>query len=66
MPNVGMPAAGQSTAALSPSAIPITLGFLYYGVRFGIRRSGSEARRLLFVSILYLPVLFVWNGLFRM
>ena len=50
---------------LTPSAIPFTLGFLYYGVRFGIRRSGSDARRLLFVSILYLPVLFVWAGLFR-
>ena len=51
---------------LAPSAFPFTFGFLYYGVRFSIRRSGSEARRLLFVSILYLPVLFVWTILFRL
>jgi len=51
---------------VSPSAFPLTLGFLCYGMRFAIRPSGSDARRLLFASILYLPVLFVWTSLFRM
>jgi len=51
---------------LAPSAFPFTLAFLYYGVRFGIRRSASDARRLLFVSILYLPVLFVWTSVFSL
>jgi len=34
-------------------------GFLYYAAQFVIRRSNSDARRLLATSIIYLPVLFV-------
>lgn len=33
------------------------LGFLTCGVQFAMRRSGSSARRLLFTSIVYLPLL---------
>ena len=35
------------------------LGFLTCGLQFVSRRSGSSARRLLFASILYLPVVFL-------
>src|SRR5262249_54980929 len=31
--------------------------FLYYSARFAVQRSAASARRLLFSSILYLPVL---------
>ncbi|HTS26312.1 MAG TPA: heme o synthase [Bryobacteraceae bacterium] len=48
------------------AALPLTLGFLYYGVRFVSRRSTAEARRLLFASIVYLPALFGLAVLFRM
>jgi len=48
------------------AALPLTLGFLYYGVRFAIRRSTAEARRLLFASIVYLPALYGLAVLFRM
>jgi heme o synthase len=35
------------------------LGFLYFGLQFVVRRSRSDARRLLAASIVYLPLLFV-------
>jgi heme O synthase-like polyprenyltransferase len=37
----------------------LSLGFLYYGTRFVLNKSGSAARRLLAASIIYLPLLFV-------
>lgn len=43
----------------------LSLGFLYYGALFVIRRSTSTARRLLAASILYLPLLFVLIVLLR-
>jgi protoheme IX farnesyltransferase len=36
----------------------LSLGFLYFGVEFVLRRSRSAARRLLAASIVYLPLLF--------
>jgi protoheme IX farnesyltransferase len=35
------------------------LGFLYFAARFALIRSSQSARRLLFVSIVYLPLVFV-------
>jgi heme O synthase-like polyprenyltransferase len=32
-------------------------GFLYFGLKFLIQRSGTAARRLLMASIVYLPLL---------
>jgi protoheme IX farnesyltransferase len=37
----------------------LSSGFLHYGAQFVLRRSSSAARRLLAVSIFYLPLLFV-------
>jgi len=37
----------------------LNAGFLYYGARFVLDRSNANARRLLFASIVYLPLLFV-------
>jgi protoheme IX farnesyltransferase len=34
----------------------LSSGFLYYGARLALRRSNTEARQLLFVSIMYLPL----------
>ena len=34
----------------------LSSGFLFYGARLVLRRSNTEARRLLFVSIIYLPI----------
>ena len=36
----------------------LSLGFLYFGVEFVLRRSRAAARRLLAASIVYLPLLF--------
>src|SRR6185369_15963437 len=37
----------------------LSLGFLYFGLEFVLRRSRTAARRLLAASIVYLPLLFV-------
>jgi protoheme IX farnesyltransferase len=39
------------------------LGFLYFGLAFVLRRSRSDARRLLAASIVYLPLLFVLQAI---
>src|SRR5262249_17881516 len=51
--------AGRSSIFYSVGSSLLSLGFLYYGVLFVIRRTTSTARRLLAASILYLPLLFV-------
>ena len=51
--------AGQSSMFYFVGASLLSLGFLYYGAQFVLRRSGSAARRLLAASIIYLPLLFV-------
>jgi protoheme IX farnesyltransferase len=40
-------------------ALILSSGFLYYGARLALHRSSAAARRLLFASIIYLPLLFV-------
>jgi heme o synthase len=52
--------------APAAAAIPLSLGFLYYGARFAIRKSSAGARKLLFASIVYLPALFGLAVLVRM
>ena len=49
--------AGEPSTFYSICALLLTLGFLYFGARFALRRSGSAARRLLTASIIYLPAL---------
>jgi len=44
------------------AAVLLGLGFLYFGFEFVRRRSRSAARRLLAVSIVYLPSLFVLSA----
>jgi protoheme IX farnesyltransferase len=43
----------------SVGALLIGLGFLYYGFRFVVRRTNTDARKLLVASIVYLPLLLV-------
>jgi heme o synthase len=40
----------------------LSLGFLYFGVEFALRRSRAAARRLLAASIVYLPLLFALSA----
>jgi protoheme IX farnesyltransferase len=47
------------SSLLGTVASLLTIGFLCYGVRFVVSKSGSTARRLLAASILYLPLLFL-------
>jgi len=55
----------RSSTLYSVGSLVLSLGFLYYGGRFVIRRSTSTARQLLAASILYLPLLFVLMVLLR-
>lgn len=55
----------SSLVAPVSAALPLTLGFLYYGARFASRRCTADARRLLFASIVYLPALLGIAVLFR-
>ena len=49
---------GQSGIVYFAGALVLGAVFLYYSTRFAIQRSVACARRLLFASIVYLPVLF--------
>ena len=40
-------------------ALLLSSGFFYYGARLALRRSNAVARRLLFASIIYLPLVLV-------
>jgi protoheme IX farnesyltransferase len=40
-------------------ALLLSFSFFYYGARLAFRRSNAMARQLLFVSIIYLPLVFV-------
>lgn len=46
-------------------ALALSAGFLYYGVRLVLRKSNLNARRLLFASIIYLPLAFVLMVIFK-
>jgi protoheme IX farnesyltransferase len=50
---------GQLGTFYCIGALLLSLGFLYYGAQFVIRRSNTAARRLLMASIIYLPSLFI-------
>jgi protoheme IX farnesyltransferase len=49
---------GQFTTLFCVGSLVLSVGFLYYGGQFVIRRSTSAARQLLAASIIYLPTLF--------
>jgi protoheme IX farnesyltransferase len=60
MPLALLPAFGVPSSTLYRiGAFLLSLGFLYCGAQFVLRRSNSAARRLLAASIIYLPSLFV-------
>jgi protoheme IX farnesyltransferase len=54
-----LPALAQTSSLYRVGALLLSLGFLWYGVRFVFFRTGPNAHRLLFASIIYLPSLFV-------
>jgi hypothetical protein len=43
----------------------LSLGFLYFAARLALIRSSQSARRLLLVSVVYLPLVFLLQGLAR-
>jgi heme o synthase len=49
----------HANAALVAGMLLLSLGFLYYAARLALVRSSQSARRLLLVSILYLPLVFL-------
>jgi protoheme IX farnesyltransferase len=51
--------AGRHSTLYCIGASLLSIGFFYYGAQFTLRRSNSAARRLLMVSIIYLPLRFV-------
>ena len=50
--------AGQASPVYGLGALLLGLGFCDCGARFALSMSGQAARRLLFASIVYLPLLF--------
>lgn len=46
------------------AAALLSIGFLYFGLRFMLQRSRTAARRLLAASVIYLPLLFVLTATF--
>ena len=50
---------GRPSTFYCIGALLLSLGFFYYGTQFMLRKSPSAAGRLLMVSIIYLPSLFV-------
>jgi heme o synthase len=52
----------QHAAIFYCAVILLGLGFLYFGAEFVLHRSRIAARRLLAVSIVYLPLLFVLSA----
>jgi protoheme IX farnesyltransferase len=53
----GVPSASHTFCSIG--ALLLSFGFLYYGAQFVANKSGATARRLLAVSIIYLPLVFV-------
>jgi heme o synthase len=49
----------HANPALVAGTLLLSLGFLYFAARLALLRSNQSARRLLLVSILYLPVVFL-------
>jgi protoheme IX farnesyltransferase len=49
---------GRAGLAYLATAVVLGAGFLYLGDRLALQRSNAMARRLLFASIIYLPLIF--------
>jgi protoheme IX farnesyltransferase len=49
---------GRAGLAYLATAVVLGAGFLYLADRLALRRSNAMARRLLFASIIYLPLIF--------
>ncbi len=56
---------GDASSIYLVGALLLSSSFLYYGARLALRRSNPMARRLLFASIIYLPLLLVLRVLDR-
>ena len=52
-------ALGHGNPVLMAGTLLLSLGFLYFAARLALIRSSQSARRLLLVSILYLPLVFL-------
>ena len=50
---------GHAGRAYEAGAFLLGSGFLYFGTQLALRKSNSDARRLLLASIVYLPLVFV-------
>ncbi len=55
----------HSNPALVAGTFLVSLGFLYFAVRLALIRSSQSARRLLLVSVVYLPLVFLLQVLAR-
>jgi len=49
---------GRAGLAYLATAVVLGAGFLYLAGRLALQRSNAMARRLLFASIVYLPLIF--------
>ncbi len=56
---------GQPSILYYIGALLLNLGFFYYGAEFVLRRSNAAARRLMLVSVIYLPSLLILIVLIR-
>src|SRR6266852_4470619 len=56
---------GQPSILYYIGALLLNLGFFYYGAEFVLRRSNAAARRLMLVSVIYLPSLLILIVLVR-
>jgi protoheme IX farnesyltransferase len=58
-------ALGHANPIFAAGSFLLSLGFLYFSARLALIRSSQSARRLLLVSIVYLPLVFVLQVLAR-
>jgi heme o synthase len=50
---------GQAGLAYLATALVLGAGFIYWADRLAVQRTNATARRLLFASIIYLPLIFI-------
>jgi len=55
----------HASPVLTVGTLSLSLGFLYFAARLAVLRSNVAARRLLLVSVIYLPLVFVLQVLAR-
>ena len=55
----------HASPVLTVGTLSLSLGFLYFAARLAVLRSNVAARRLLLISVIYLPLVFVLQVLAR-